>query len=225
MPTTAKDPTSPQHRLPRGTPSTRNEDCESRFWRWLPWIFVVLLLIALPVGIWMTARAGEDRARADQTQVALDSTAAQASSLADQIKAECDAGRLAGPVCQQAAEVQQTPVPVPAPIQGERGADGARGPMGPQGRPGQDPPCLTEPAECRGADGTDGTDGQDGTDGADGKDGQDGTDGAPGRDGSPAQTFVVNGADGSVMNCVRSGGEDTAPIYDCTYTTPPPEGP
>lgn len=38
------------------------------------------------------------------------------------------------------------------------------------GRDGQSPPCLSEPAQCRGTDGVNGQDGQDGQDGKDGKD-------------------------------------------------------
>lgn len=56
-----------------------------------------------------------------------DAAAGQAQSLAEQIRAACSSGDLAGPVCEQAERVATTPVP-PAP-----------GPTGPEGQPGPGP--------------------------------------------------------------------------------------
>jgi hypothetical protein len=219
-------------------PSVRN-DRDAWFSRWLPWIIVGLLLAIIPIGIWLNQRVGEDQQQADQTTVDLTNTADQARSLAEQIRTECDAGRLSGPICQEAVEVSDDPVPGPRGTPGEPGerglpgAQGARGeagesiqgpqgPVGPRGEPGAPgPQGEAGPAGPAGSPGAEGPSGRDGVDGQDGQDGAPGADGAPGRDGSPATGFTVNGADGSVMACTRSGGEDTAPVYDCTYTTPP----
>jgi len=202
--------------------------------RWFPWIIVALLAIALPVAILLNQRVGADRERADQTTVDLNNTAAQAQGLADQIRAECDAGRLAGPICVQAADVQADPVPGPRGVPGEPGVPGRpgdpgesiQGPAGPRGEPGE----AGRPGSP-GAPGSPGSPGEPGADGADGDSiqgpagpkGDTGDPGQPGADGSPATGFTINGADGSVMQCDRSGGSDTTPIYDCAYTTPPPD--
>ena len=133
---------------------------------------------------------------------------------------------------------------VPPPVPGERGEPGAQGEQGrpgPAGRDGEDgvdgrsPPCLAEPAQCRGTDGTDGTPGAAGTDGtagepgrdgAPGRDGVDGQPGAPGRDGAdgrpPAGWSWVD-VDGRTQTCTRDpGSPDTAPTYTCTA---PSDGP
>lgn len=208
---------SPTTSLPAVPAMHPDDDDESRFMQWLPWIIIVLLLIAVPIGIWLSTRVGDETKRADQTQQVLDNTAAQARTLAQQIADECAAGRLHGPVCQTADEVRTDPVVIegPAGTPGAAGQMGPRGLTGPTGPPGPPPPCMTEPSQCQGQDGVDGADGKDG------QDGKDGADGAPGRDGSPAVRMTKTYADGSVETCDRSGGPDTAPEYACTQTTPP----
>ncbi len=88
------------------------------------------------------------------------------------------------------------------PVVPERGAPGSDGLPGSNGRDGADgrdgkdgasPPCLTESAQCRGADGSDGADGSNGADGADGQPGKDGAAGTDGVNG----TNGVNGRDGA----------------------------
>jgi hypothetical protein len=216
-------------------PSAKPNSDEGRLSRWLPWIIVGLLVLAIPIGIWLNQRVGEDQQQADQTATDLTATADQAKGLADQIRVECDAGRLHGPVCQTASDVQADPVPGPRGVPGETGATGPegrpgesiQGPEGPEGRPGRDGESITGPpgpAGQPGAEGSPGRDGVDGKPGQDGAPGAPGADGAPGRDGSPATSYTEHGADGSVQECTRSGGSDTTPIYDCVYTTPPPQG-
>lgn len=70
---------------------------------------------------------------------------------------------------------------------------------GPKGDKGDSPPCLSEPAQCRGQDGTNGSAGQDGQDGQRGP--------APN---SWTWTFL-----GVTYTCSRSGGTDDAPDYSC----------
>ncbi|MGW4114832.1 hypothetical protein ACWEFJ_28490 [Actinosynnema sp. NPDC004786] len=122
---------------------------------------------------------------------------------------------------------------VQPPTPGERGEPGPPGPPGGPGRDGKDgvagtsPPCLAEPGQCRGADGT-GVPGPPGPPGANGVDGQPGRDGAPGQDGAdgrpPAGWTWIDG-DGRTQSCTRDpGSPDTAPTYTCT-AAPPPDGP
>jgi hypothetical protein len=146
-------------------------------------------------------------------------------------------------VRQLAEQVEQlggTPVVQPPPA-GEPGEPGATGPPGPSGRPGRDgadgengkdgrpgppgtdgqsgatPPCAAEPAQCQGSAGRDG---QDGAAGADGVPGAPGADGAPGRDGAPPAGWTWTDDVGRAQSCTRTGGPDTAPVYECT-TAPP----
>lgn len=246
MPTqTTKTPPTGSHRRLVAIPGAgrNDDDGEGRFTRWFPWIIVALLLLALPVAIMLNQQVGADRDRADETVIDLNNTANQAKGLADQIKAECDVGNLAGPICQTASVVQADPVPGPRGQPGPAGQPGPTGPAGaaivgpvgspgPRGEPGESvtgPPGPPGPAGPTGQDGSEGSDGVGepgpagpaGEPGPAGPAGQDGTDG---QDGSPATSMTISGADGSVQSCTRSGGTDTSPIYDCTYTTPPPDG-
>ncbi|HYH26980.1 MAG TPA: hypothetical protein VD834_16665, partial [Blastococcus sp.] len=84
------------------------------------------LMVAFLVVSVLWAQRGEQQAQTQTGVVAQerDATAAQAQSLAEQIKAACSAAALSGPVCEQAAAVAATPVP-PVP-----------GPQGPAGDPG-----------------------------------------------------------------------------------------
>lgn len=208
----------------------------------------MLLLVAAAAAVLflagsvLAAQLGRDAA---QTQTGVveqqrDATAAQAASLAEQIKAACAAGELAGAVCQQAEQVAAEPVVGPVGPQGIPGASGVpgpvgpAGPMGPQGPAGpQGPVGPTGAPGPGGADGTDGNDGQDGTDGAPGEPGQPGEPGAPGQegprgsdgqDGSPATSYTMTFPGGSTQTCTRTGGPDTAPTYTCSAVVPAPEG-
>lgn len=241
--TTKMDPHRHPHRRVVAIPSVRDDDGEGRFVRWIPWIIVGLLVLAIPVAVMLNQRVGEDSdrveqetTRADQNAVDLSNTAGQAKSLADQIRAECDAGRLSGAVCQTAAQVQADPVPGPRGAPGPAGSPGAQGipgesivgPQGPPGPPGRDgepggPGPPGEPGRD-GSDGAPGSNGSAGEPGPAGPQGEPGPAGPAGKDGNPATSYTVNGADGSVQQCTRSGGSDATPIYDCTYTTPPPDG-
>jgi len=96
--------------------------------RWLPWVIGVVVLAALVVGAVLAVNAvttkdanvtlqGDKAVVEDQR----DATAEQASTLADQVAAACQAGgettaelQRVG-ACQQAAQVQADPIPVPGP--------------------------------------------------------------------------------------------------------------
>lgn len=224
--------------MPHGPRRTDGER-EPGLMSWFPYVVIALGLVAIAVAILLSNQISADRTQSEQTEQALGSTAAQAQSLADQIAAECIAGRLAGPVCQEAADVQAEPIVGPAGTPGEigpigpigaRGPVGPIGPMGPGGPPGGPGPpgeALQGPPgeSVQGPPGVDGANGADGTNGTDGTNGQDGTNGRDGVDGSPAQSYTQNNADGSVEQCTRRGDSPpTAPVYDCVYTTPPDEG-
>lgn len=94
--------------------------------RWVPWVLAVVVLAALGVGYLVTTTS--TTAQTDK-QVAVgqrDATAQQATTLADQVAAACAAGGATAAdlqrvgACQQAAQVQSTPVPVPGP-KGDQG--------------------------------------------------------------------------------------------------------
>lgn len=200
---------------------------ESRFTRWFPYIIIALGLIAIAAAILLTNRVREDSDRADNAETALSGTAAQAMSLADQITTECEAGRLAGPVCQEAADVAADPIPGPPGPGGPPGADSTvPGPRGPAGMDGADS-TVPGPQGPQGLPGTDGADGADSTvpgpRGPEGPPGPQGERGPAGADGSPAVSYTQNNADGSTQRCDRSGGTDTDPTYDCVYVVPPPD--
>lgn len=83
------------------------------------------------------------------------------------------------------------------------------------GADGRDPPCLDEPRQCRG------------------ETGETGAMGPPGPPGPPPATQTFRLPDDSSLVCVRSGGPDTSPTYQCasaptpgpdptTTPTPPP---
>lgn len=206
-----------KHRLlARPEPIEREEP---RVVRWFPWIIITLGLFAVAAAMLLTRQVGE----AETERVTATATAL---SLADQINAECAAGRLAGAICTQAEQVPDVVTPPAAaailvPVPGEDGIDGVT------------PPCLFEPGQCRGQDGVSvtGVPGTPGRDGADGKDGINGTDGSNGTSGSPAQTVVESNTDGSSRTCEREpGSPNTAPTYTCVSspaptTDPPAEAP
>ena len=103
----------------------RPEDRESIWARWWPLIILLLGILAVLVGIFLTNSARQSSNQLADTQVALNDTAQQANNLAEQIRTECTAGRLSGPVCDTASSVIETPVPVPGPA-GPTGGTGAR---------------------------------------------------------------------------------------------------
>lgn len=114
----------------------------------------------------------------DDAEAQRDSATQQVVSLADQIQAECAVGRLAGPICSNAARAKVDPTPGP---RGPAGDIGASGPAGMPGEPGRGGgPGLTGPP---GPEGDDGTPGSSGAPGSDGAAGSDGPPGAAGNDG------------------------------------------
>ncbi|WP_367128338.1 hypothetical protein [Saccharothrix sp. HUAS TT1] len=184
------------------------------------WGSVVVLALLVAGLLWGNWLRGSEIERLDQSQR---ETAQAAQALYDQVRA------LGG-----------TPAVQP-PAPGERGEPGAQGEPGERGRDGVDgqdgtdgttPPCLAEPGQCRGADGTgvpgqpgtNGADGQPGRDGAPGKDGVDGKDGLDGRDGQPPASWTWVDGDGRTQSCTRNpGSPDNVPTYTCTGE--PPTGP
>lgn len=76
-------------------------------------------------------------------------------------------------------------------------AEALRGPRGEPGLPGESPPCLAEPAQCRGVDGQ------------------------AGPRGEPPVGWTVTEADGSVTTCERATEFDpAAPRYQCRHNAP-----
>lgn len=200
--------------------------------RGAPWL-VALAAVGIALAALLVVLGALDRDQAQQaaataqdTQTALDDTAAQATSLAEQIRGECEAARLTGPICEQAADVAEDPVPGrngTAGLDGRNGIDGLDGIDGADGADGRDgidglsPPCLSTPSVCQGADGRDGIDGQDGADGADGQDGIDGQDGRDGAPGPPPAGFTFVDDLGRTQTCTRDpGSPDEAATYTCT---------
>jgi hypothetical protein len=204
---------------------------------------MLLLVLAAAAVVFLfasvfAAQLGRQEAR-DQTgavEQQRDATAAQARSLAAQIRTECREGDLVGPVCQQADEVAAEPIPGPEGPrgrQGESGPVGPPGPAGPEGPVGQvGPPGPSGPPGPGGVDGSDGSDGVDGASGPRGPAGErgqagppgaDGENGTDGRDGSPAASYTMTFSDGSTQTCTRSGGTDMAPTYTCAAPVPAPD--
>ena len=156
---------------------------------------------------------------------------------ASRAESEGTESALRGDVAALASQVRGlggTPVVVPSAVVGAPGAsgrdgiDGRDGKDGVPGRDGTSPPCLAEPPQCQGKDGTNGSDatgvpGQSGKDGADGKDGQDGATGADGTDGRPPAGWRWVDSAGREQSCTRDpASPDTAPTYTCTAEPPTP---
>jgi hypothetical protein len=139
-------------------------------------------------------------------------------------------------LAQQVRQLGGTPVVQPPGIPGPEGQSGRDGTNGRDGRDGVTPPCVSEPPQCRGADGEPGEPGEAGPSGQGGQNGQDGTpgkDGTDGVDGQPPASWSWVDGDGRTQSCTRNAGTpDTAPTYTCTApssgppgtttTTPPP---
>lgn len=95
--------------------------------RWVPWAIAVAAVLALAVGWWITSQAStaqDDKAVAEDQR---DATAQQAGTLADQVAQACKAGGATAEelnrvgACQQAAQVQTTPVPAVNGLPGKEG--------------------------------------------------------------------------------------------------------
>lgn len=210
-------------------------DRESFWQAWRPLIILLLGILAVLVGIFLTNTSRQTSNQLADTQVALNDTAQQANDLAEQIRTECTAGRLAGPVCQTADSVIETPVPIPGPA-GPTGGTGAAGPagsVGPAGPPGKDS-TVPGPAGPEGPQGRPGADstvpgpaGPQGPAGADstvpGPAGPAGQNGQNGINGGAVTSYTQHNADGSIETCSRDGGSETSPNYSCAITQAAPE--
>lgn len=204
----------------------------------------VALLILVGSVVW--ANHGRDTADT-HTQTAeqqRDATARQARAFATQVQQACDAGALAGPVCDRANQVAQTPVPGPTGPRGEPGPPGPSGaagppgssipgPPGPSGAPGRPGESVTGPPGPPGPKGDSGTPGPTGPAGPAGRDGSPGArgdkgdPGPAGPPGPPPESITLSGVGGGTYTCHRSGGTDIAPTYTCSGgdTTPPTSPP
>lgn len=113
-------------------------------------------------------------------QQSTQSLADQGQDLASQVKAECakggDVARKLGPLCQQAANLEQAP-PAVGPV-GDRGPQGLTGETGPKGDPG-----VPGPTGPRGDTGMPGPVGDTGTPGTPGPEGSQGPKGDKGDQG------------------------------------------
>lgn len=139
-------------------------------------------------------------------------------------------------LAEQVTGLGGTPVVQPPGIPGPTGPSGRDGANGRDGRDGVTPVCMSEPPQCRGADGEPGEAGASGTPGQDGQNGQDGTpgkDGQDGVDGRPPTSWTWIDGDGRTQSCARDASSpDASPTYTCTApsngppgtttTTPPP---
>ncbi len=140
------------------------------------------ILIALIVYIGWASYLGYQKQQNTQD------VANQGQDLASQVKAECakggDVARQLGPLCQQAANLEATPVQGPTGERGPMGPQGVQGPAGPigeQGVPGpQGQPGVSGPKGETGDTGQAGTAGQNGTPGPKGDPGPAGPQGDPG---------------------------------------------
>lgn len=167
--------------------------------RWLPLLFVALVLVMIAVGLW--ALALQRQTQADNATLGgsivtvedqLDATADQAVDLAVLIEGACQAGTIPREflaACQEAGTVRAVPIPaVPgAPgLSGRPGLDGSGGAPGQPGQPGTPgaPGTFGTPGQP-GSSGAPGTPGPPGFNGSDGARGQAGTPGLPGAPGAP----------------------------------------
>lgn len=191
--------------------------------------------------VWGAVAAGSGKEDAEAQR---DSAVGQVVSLADQIQDECAAGRLAGPICSDAARAKADPVPGPRGPEGVAGPPGRAGPAGVAGADGDPgPPGLTGPPGPEGPEGPPGDPGSDGVPGSPGAPGDSvtgpagpagppgpvgpagepgpaGPPGAAGTSGSPPAAWTFTDGDGVTYTCTRSNSDDTAPTYSCN----PPEG-
>jgi hypothetical protein len=170
-----------------------------------------------------------------KNQAATQDLATQGQDLATQVKAECakggDVARKLGPLCQQAANLEQAPPAVgPTGERGPIGPVGPPGPEGPQGVPGPGgPPGAIGPGGPVGDTGQPGTAGPEGSQGPKGDrgdpgpagpEGPEGPAGPPGETGDtgapPAGWSWTDPVTGISYSCVRSNTDDSAPTYNCS---------
>lgn len=188
--------------LPR--PAMRAKDRRGHRWIVIAAAVSVVAVLAL-LGAFLLGQA---------TQREQSATISSLSQQGDQLYGDAKA------LERQVAEAGQTPVVSPSPIS-VPGPAGAPGPKGDPGVPGVDgvtPPCMAEPAQCRGADGAPGKDGAPGQAGAAGQPGADGAPGAAGAAGRPPASFSFTFA-GMDYVCTRDGASpDDAATYSCNPT-------
>lgn len=141
---------------------------------------VLLGVIGVAGGVTLTSSASDSSDQVETVTTQRDAATDQLVDLASLIGQACSGGTIPreyAAACAEAQAVKSQPTP------GAPGADGPSGPPGPagaDGTPGMNPPCLAEPGQCRGEDGTDGVDGKDGADGAPGPGGPAGPSGPAG---------------------------------------------
>lgn len=210
--------------------------------RWLPWVIAALAVTLAAAGLVLgrgqatTQTENADLVGSNQVlEQQRNATADQASTLADQVASACAAGGTTAEqlqqvgACQQARQVQASPIAGPAgprgpageSIVGPRGPQGMPGPVGPAGVPGDvGAPGAAGADGMNGTNGAAGTNGSNGTDGAPGTAGPMGEPGPPGPRGAPASGFSFTDAAGVTQVCTRTpDSPDDAPTYSCA-----PEG-
>lgn len=155
-------------------------------------------------------------------QLSRNAAGQQAQSLAEQIKDECRRGGLTGPLCDQADAVAADPIPGPAGPQGAQGLSGppgadstVPGPKGDEGDPGADS-TVPGPEGAKGDPGADST-----VPGPMGPQGVQGPVGPAGTNGAPAASYTLTFADNKTSTCIRSGGTDLEPTYQCSAPVGP----
>lgn len=182
--------------------------------RWTsPAVLIGLLVAVALLALTAVAAATLVRGQAVTVQQQRDTAVAETVSLAEQIQAECDTGRLAGSVCGRADEIVAQPVV------------GERGPTGPTGRTGDPGPIGPAGADSTvpgpsGPAGAAGQVGADGVDGADGEPGPSGPQGPPGPSCPPGSTAqsVTYGDGRTGVGCVLDQQPSTNPDPE-----PPPD--
>lgn len=202
--------TPPPTRLKQVAATTHRRDWDPRLLVGLA-VGVVALAVGALVGA--TLLRGEAVSVTEQR----DATAEQATTLAQQIRSECDAGRLAGPVCGTAAQVVAEPIPGPQGATGDRGPVGPAGPQGPAGAPGATgPPGMPGEVGPRGPAGDPGLTGPQGEQGDPGPSGPQGPPGTAGADGKPPSGWTYTDVFGVAHTCTRDeGSPDSDPTYHC----------
>lgn len=142
----------------------------------ITWLALLIGVLALLWAGYLTLANHQDAQTAQNQATNSD---AQAKSLADQVKAQCEAGTWSGnpAACTQASSIQASPPPAPGPagLQGPQGVPGLQGPKGQTGDPG-----AVGPQGQIGAGGPPGKTGDQGLDGHDGAQGPQGDKGAAG---------------------------------------------
>jgi hypothetical protein len=148
---------------------------------WIAGALAVLSILVL-AGL-MLLRSSTQQAQIDALTTSAAENHSAAQQLADQVR------QLGGVPATQPPPM--TGAQGPQGLQGLKGDKGDPGQPGKDGKDGQNPPCLSTPAQCQGANGIDGqpgTAGQDGANGAPGTKGDKGDKGDPGAQGPPGPT-------------------------------------